>query len=398
MAQPIQGGNQLHGIVSIGSLAMLASFFTNALGADVGFAGFAYAGDFDSIRSRFPFTSQIIPPRAADSGAEASAAEKLLLDRVRAIKPKNFNLEVGSLATLEGREQAIMVALVATGETVSTERIGDFTKLFINLRAQALFFDFKTMTVLRAYPISVVYLGATPSDPNNAEELAKVQDLLGVGAQSGLIGHFFNLLGAAALPGAATRFIGVSDVTIAPAAASMLPPYLAADGVAETWLADTLSEALMDKTGVALMPFSRGYAIGNSMATRFADGTVFNLKLHSPDYPVTLELQALKKVKFGDVSAGSSFIYGAFARLTVQEPLLHHVYFDAVLKNGESKSVPAGQSNVDDWPAYKDAISGLFEKFAATVSGTDTKWIRSSVASDVTAQIAATRTVVNSCK
>src|SRR5438270_9518347 len=119
---------------------MLTVASGNAHATDVGYAGFAYAGDFQSIRSRFPFTTQVVPPHAAQDGSEASAVEKQLVEGARHLNPVNFNLIVDSLSTLQGRDQAIMVALVATGETVSTERIGDQTKLFINLRAQALFF------------------------------------------------------------------------------------------------------------------------------------------------------------------------------------------------------------------------------------------------------------------
>jgi len=156
---------------------------------------------------------------------------------------------------------------------------------------------------------------------------------------------------------------------------------------------------MLDKTGVALLPYSKGYAIGNTMATHLADGTVFNLKLPTPDYSVTIELQSLKKIKFGDVPAGTSFIYGSFIHLQIQEPELQQRYFDAVLKNGETKVVPASQSTVDDWPAFEESIVGLFKKFSATVSGEDQKWIKSSASSpDVAKQIEATRTVLNSCK
>jgi len=383
----------------VGSLLALASLASRAYALDVGYAGFAYAGDFQSIQSRFPFTAQLIPPHPFAGGADLSAAEKQLFEGAKGLKPKNFNLVTDSLNSLEGRDQAIMVALVATGETVSTEKIGDITKLFINLHAEAMFFDFKSMTVLRAYPISVVYLGAPHGNPTNAEELERVRELVVGGEKPGLIGHFLARLSDAALPSTVTRFVGVSNVSVSSDAASTLPPYFGGGSVAETWLADEFSEAMLDKTGVALLPYSKGYAIGNTMATHLADGTVFNLKLPTPDYSVTIELQSLKKIKFGDVPAGTSFIYGSFIHLQIQEPELQQRYFDAVLKNGETKVVPASQSTVDDWPAFEESIVGLFKKFSATVSGEDQKWIKSSASSpDVAKQIEATRTVLNSCK
>lgn len=386
--------------VALYSLFVLASMGTcfTVMASEVHYAGFAYSGDFQSIQSRFPFTTQIIPPRSTADSSGPSAVERELLARARVIKPTNFELVTDSLASLEGRDQAILVALVATGETVSTERIDDYTKLYINLRAQALFFDFKTMTVLRAYPISVVFLGDSARELNRDGELARVRELLLGGEKPGVFGHFLERLRDAVLPGPTTRLIGVDQVSIAPVVAATLPAYLAADGVAEAWLADNFSETLMDKTGVSLLPFAKGYAIGNTMATRLADGTVFNLKIPRRDYSISLDLQSLKKIKFADVPAGSSFIYGAFVHLLVQEPLLQHRYLDATFKNGETKTVPARQATVDDWPAYQDAIAGLFEKFASALDGSNAQWLKSSVTTlDVTSQMAATKTVLNSC-
>ena len=213
-----------------------------------------------------------------------------------------------------------------------------------------------------------------------------------------MVGHFLHQLESASLPTAATRRVRVSNVLVDPEALSALPRYLGGAGVAETWLADQFSAAVLEKTGVPILPYSKGYAVGNTMSARVADGTVYTLTIPEADYSISLELQSLKKVKFGQVAAGTSFIYGGFVHLLVQEQLSQHRYFDSVLKNGETKVVPATQSTVDDWPAFQDSITGLFKKFSATVGGNDEKWIRSSTAAaDVMQQVTATRTVLKSC-
>lgn len=379
-------------------LLILGLYCRAAPATEVGYAGFAYAGSADTIAARFPYTSQIVPPSVDGADHVLAAAEIQLRDRMRAAKPKSFDLSVDSLATLEGRDQVILVALVITGETVSTERIEDYTKLFVNLRAQALFFDFKSQTVLRAYPISVVYLGATRVDPGDAEKRARVAELLVGGRLPSIVDHFVTKVEGAALPTSVTRFVGVTNVSIADPAAEVLRSYLPGNGVAETWIADEFSESFMDKTGIALVPFAQGYAIGNTMATRLADGTAFSLKVKETDYSVSLDLLGLKKVKYAEVPAGTSYIYGTLVHVLIQEPILHKAYFDSSLKNGEVKTMSALQTSVDDWPAYEDSISGLFQKFSATVSGAESKWIRSAAVLDLSGQIATTHTVLNSCK
>src|SRR5207253_2280460 len=167
-----------------------------------------------------------------------------------------------------------------------------------------------SMMVLRAYPISLVYLGATPSEPTHDQELGHVRDLISGGEQPGLVGHFLRQLGDATLPSAATRRVRVDKVILAPQAASALPAYLGGSGVAETWLADEFSAAVLEKTGVPILPYSKGYAVGNTMSAHVADGTVYTLTIPEADYSISLELQSLKEVKFAQVAAGTSFIYG----------------------------------------------------------------------------------------
>lgn len=390
-------------------LAQAASIApADAESVDVGYAGFAYAGDFQSIRSRFRFTAQLAPPHAAGDGSGPSAVEQQLVEGARALKPARFNLVVDSLGSLNS-DRAIQVALVATRETVSTERIGELTKLFIDLHAEALFFDYKSLMILRTYPISVVYLSATSAEPTAAEELSKVRELLYGAGSASLAGRFLERVAKASLPGPAPRYIGVQEVTIAPRVSALLPPHLQGAGVFETWLADQFSEAFLEGTGVSVLPYAKGYAIGNTMAANMADGRVYNLKLPAPDYPVSINLQLLTRSTGGSSVAGTSIVYGALAHLLIEVPALNQCYLDAHLVNGETKLVPADESTVDDWPAYEVAIAGLFRKTSRVLGGARDPWIRHAflgtgtgsacgAARDVMRQVKATREVINRCK
>ena len=60
--------------------------------------------------------------------------------------PGEHRAKSGSASQLKGRDRAAVVAMVVTGETVSVERFGRLHKLFLQIRAQALFFDYKSMT------------------------------------------------------------------------------------------------------------------------------------------------------------------------------------------------------------------------------------------------------------
>jgi len=289
-----------------------------------------------------------------------------------------------------------------TNETVSYERFGRAYKLFMNLRGQALFFDFKSMTVLRSYPITVAYLDVLAAPPSDEELDDRVNKLfLGDGQKAGLVQRFANQLAAATLPENVPRFLQVNKVTISPEARNELPEALKnTPNTAETWLADQLSEMIASRTGTPVLPFAKGYAIGNSMAMRFADGTVFNLKIPEADYAFSVDLTGFKRIKSGESVAGASYIYGTYVDLKLVEPVSGRAYLDSKFKNGEVKLVPVTQSEIDDFPAYADSVRGLFGKLTAVLGGKDDPWIKSAATptSDINAQISATKTVLQSCK
>jgi hypothetical protein len=201
------------------------------------------------------------------------------------------------------------------------------------------------------------------------------------------------------VPDQVSRTIQVADVQLGSTVMAALPASLGdSPAVAETWLADIASEALSSRTGVPILPYAKGYAIANVMAIRFSDGEVFNLKLPKPDYEVRVNLKELRKVLYGQVAAGASYIYGAFADISIVEPLVERSYLAMSLKNGEVKEVPATQTYVDDFPAFYDAINLMFVKLAASIAGEDREWIkRATTAKDTDQQLSAAKELFKQC-
>ena len=112
------------------------------------------------------------------------------------------------------------------------------------------------------------------------------------------------------------------------------------------------------------------------MATRFADGSVYTLRLPEPDYEINLELVKIVKLKYKEVPAGTSYVYGTYLQVKAEEPLSGRIYIDETIKNGAVKLVSAGQTTVDDWPAYQDSLSGLIEEFTTVLSDPNKTWAK----------------------
>ena len=365
---------------------------------EVAFAGFAYSGSASTMAARFPH-SQRYEEELQTAGTSMGQNLRRLLD---ATPPSHLKI-VSQIEALTGRDQALAVALVIGSETVSVEQFGNAHKLMVLIRGQAMFFDFKSMNVLRAYPVSFAYIDLLDHPPTADEVLARVKLVYqGTGDKAGVLARFAQNVAKAQIPPGVPRFLQVTSVQLKPEALEVLPAYIKSEpGAAETWAADLVSEAISTRVGVPIVPYAKGYAIGNVMSMRISDGTVFELKLPQPDYEIKVELSGFRKVKFSEVQGGaSSFVYGAYAQMHIEEPLSRKAYLSTALKNGETRVIPASQRHVDDFPHFYDAVNGLFVKLAQAMDGKgDEKWLRSAAsAKDIDLQIQSTRELMKQCK
>ncbi len=366
--------------------------------AEVYFAGMAYSGDATSIADRFPYTSQYL------KGLEANKVRvgSLIYKEMGANLPQNFELApLAAQAQLKGRDRAVSVALLLNNEAVSLEHFGQFAKFFVQLRGQALFFDFKSQTVLRAYPISLAYIDVVDHYPSEDEVQERIRLLFeGTQGKAGLFTRFAQAVQKATLPEGVSRFLQVSQVTVAPEAMVGLPPALTSTkGAAETWLADMLAEAISNRAQVPILPYVKGHALGKVMAMKIADGGAFSLKLPEPDYTMTLDLTGVRRVELKRTAAETAYVYGSYVRLRLDEPFSNKNYLDINVKNGETKLVPSTQETVDDIPAYADSIRGLFNKIGENLSGKTTPWLKTAASgNDVEKQVNQSAEIIKSCK
>ena len=363
----------------------------------VSLAGVAYSGDAATIAQRFPYTTKYEQALKAAGGSPL----KHILAALAQASAQHLKLSVQPLDELKGRDQALVVSLVLNSETVSVEHFADVRKLFVLVRGTAMFFDFKTMTVVRAYPLSFAFIDNLRRDPTEAEVLESVRKVYeGAGGKPGMYGRFASALATAKVPAQAPRFLQVTQVKLPPAMVETLPAYLKSQpSVYETWAADIVSEAISTRLDVPVVPYAKGHAVGNVMSMKVSDGDVYSLTLPKPDYAISVDFQGLRKVKYSESGAGASFVYGSFATVRIEEPFSQTVYMNTALKNAEVKVVPATQTWVDDFPAYYDSVNGMFHKLADAVAGKDTKWVKAAAAApDIDAQLTKTRELMNLCK
>ncbi len=381
------------------ALFIAISVTNTAMAEEVAIGGFAFAGDFKSAPERFPLTFPIFQ-KAAKEKSKTFSIE--IIERMRSVKNPGIEFNLGEKqVNLKQSDRALMAVLMLTGETTSTENFGSYYKTFVSLRGDALIFDYKNQTVVRSYPLSVVLFDATESAPTKEQLAGFVDDLLRRHDGRGLVTQFTRRMEAADVSQKMIKTVQIRKVSIDDGALALMPQALRNDKTSiESIVADGFSSILSAKTRVSLLPRSIGHAIGGVMSMRLENGDDYKLKVGEGDYVFDLNLKKLAKIKAAESNVSTTYVYGAYVDIDFLEPALGTAYLSTSLKNGETAIIPAGQISNDDFPAYQDALRGLFLKLSDVLSGNgDMKWLKTATSGkDIESQITSSRTIIGECK
>jgi len=379
-------------------VALFLCLVSHVHAVEVTIAGFAFAGDFKSAAERFPYTYKLF--RDA-KGQPKKSFSYLINDRMKLAA--NSLLEFRSAentVNLKSGDQALMAVLVLTGETVATENFGTYHKTFVNLRGDALIFDYKGQTIVRSYPVSVVLFDATPEKPTEVRISGFVEDLIRREDGRGLVTQFVRRMSDATLPKEGTKTVQVRKGEVLPEALALMPEALRKNKTAvDAMIADSFASVLSAKVGISMLPSSIGHAVGGVMSMRLENGDDYKLKVGEGDYLFDVTLNKFAKIKASESNVGTAYVYGAYTTIRFYEPALNTAYLESDIKNGETAVVPAGQISSDDFAAYQDAIRGLYLKLSDAFVEPGSKWIATAAsAKNIESQLNSTREVLRSCK
>lgn len=366
--------------------------------AEVSIAGFAFSGEFKSAPERFPFTYKLFNAQRA-SGDSLHSFSYLVTDKAQSIKNAAFEYSRGGTVNLKS-SRALMAVLALTGETVATEHYGPYFKTFVNLRGDALIFDYKSQTIVHSCPVNVVLFDATTEQPGEARIAGFIDDLIRRNDERGLITQFARCLERAADKDPEKQTVQVRNSEVSAEALALFPAALRNNAsAAQAMLSDSLGSVLAAKLGVSMLPSSIGHAVGGVMTMRLENGDDIKLKLGEADYVFDIRLNKFAKIKTAETNVSATYVYGSYMTLRLLEPQLNTVFLETDLKNGESAVLVAGQVNNDDFAAYQDVIRGLFFKFADAVQRPGSKWLATAASSKtIEQQMTATREILEKCK
>lgn len=372
-------------------VALLFSCTLLAEGKEVQFAGLAFITEHQDVGATFPHAQRFLREESLNA---------LLWEKLSSLQNSSFILKADHLADITRSDSVIVLAIALDAEIISTEKIDGLYKVIAGISGQALFFDFKQQAVVASYPINVEHRLSFEAEPTEQQRFDAIRDVLFRTDENGLIGHAVNTLSAAKLRFGDGARLGIGSVSILDEARDHLPGYLRENPRrAETMVAQAFIRFLSESHQVSILPYTKGHAIGNRMATRLANGQVFNLEVPEADFSFDLTLERFKKAQFAQVAAGASWIYGAAVSVSLTEPLSGKKYLHARFKNGETKRIPSSQETIDDWPSFQESLFGLLTKLSNSFKEPRNDWARS--ASDnksIADQLEATEKVIQLCK
>ena len=357
------------------SLFALSAASAQTTSPDVIYAGFAFLGENTDIENDYKYSSKVY---ALQNSTGRSLIEDTLSKKLLQTPSPAFNIIADTLGQLENGE-ALSLAVALDWEDVSIEEIEKgLVKSVYNLHGQILLFNFSTMEIASCYPFGVRVTDCTPELPSEEHklEIFKKLYLENIGGVS-FLESLSELLGEMKRPSNGSHLtFKVEDVVLEPKAKKFLSQNYPdqRDQAFKIFIAQQFSSFFAKNLNLSILPYTKGKAIGNKMAGRFANGEVFQLQIPEGDYPITIALRGFKKAKLDENATGQSWAYGSYIRLGIQSPLGPVV--NSRIKNAAVKIIPAGQADVADRSAFVESLLALFDKTTKQVESCESKWFK----------------------
>ncbi|GGF63976.1 hypothetical protein [Alteromonas lipolytica] len=330
------------------------------------FAGLSYLGEAKHAKANYPVVTSINVSPGKGQAAPLDKAFRTMLEQTAGLP---YKIAAGEKGDYESGP-AIAMTLAIERETVSVDKFPDYYKLVAEISAQILFFDFQSMRLIASIPLDIarndvvsVYDDLALAKETNVKALYQPDNsdinLFTIARDRILESH---------LPEEDALRFKVDTLSFGDKAAPLLPPSLAVNPLSQTF-GQYFTAQLAQNARLNMVPYTKGYAIGNKMSGRMSNGDVYQLALPEPDYVFDLTVTNFKVMKKTNKN-----LYAARVLLNAREAtdtdLLINDYFHYAVPMLVSKN----QSSETDWPGYEDALEMLLLDIAHQLKAPEKKW------------------------
>jgi hypothetical protein len=380
-------------------IAILLATFTLLSGTPIAaqadqlyFAGISFLSDYSQVPARFPNTTKLLGFERGQASPEIVKLNEALLSAVGQQKPSSLYLITGDSNLGSGNTKVLSLAIA--DESTETQMLDNDYIAIYTISAQVLIFDFapENKRLVAAWPFVVRYSELITSPPTADQELSAFRHLvLGDDQKASTLTKAWALAMSRVSLSKTFRLVKIAEIAVEPKAEAALPTGQERDIVTRE-IAQYLEGTVSSKWHVPMVPFTAGSAIGSTMRGVFADGKEYELILPEPDYLIKIKLREFRKMT---VMAGGGEVagYGAFITVKAESASLGSVLLEGKFKNVASVTLPKSATiRLQDWPQFKSALLGLFDRFADQALKPDRAWLAQSSSTPNVAEQLATMT------
>ena len=171
-------------------LVFLNGSITNAENINVVYAGFSFSGNYIDKDIGIKYTENIIK----NSDTPFNVISKSLLNEIKEINPKHFNLSFDYANLDQGNSESIVMAVTLDNEYYFRE-YEPLTKTYINniqMFFSIMFYNFNTKTLIASIPYDVTMPFLTKEKISNEQITSEIEKFYTVGLKSADDGSVIN--------------------------------------------------------------------------------------------------------------------------------------------------------------------------------------------------------------
>ena len=346
----------------------LILFFSNQVVAnktDVVLAGFSINADYRDLDRSAYYTNKLLNKY----NGKQNIIDQTLQQEIRSNSFNNINiLEDSSLISNETSKIAMSVFLdqelfeefKLPEEDCKKIKISNCYIYNINNYFQIIFFDFDSMTFLKAIPFQSIYI----SDPSPKLDDDQIVNLFIKSYEDGKwlkepssdqvlknnSDSFINIMKDITINEYYDFYIGVNPsengfIVNEEKVVNLIPDsfngniHLLKRNVANTFLGE-----LALKHDLVIVPYFEGVGVGNKIRGKYADQSeAFLLQIPEPTYYIDFTIRGFVKQKYkkdAQVKGLTWYVYGAGINLRFYEPLLNKEYLSIEMTKADFKKIP----------------------------------------------------------
>ena len=362
---------------------------------NVYFAGISFTGNFKDNKLNYPYSYDISKNMALDA---------IFAKKLQTLNNPHLNV-LTSLGNTESSD-ALAISLAIDLETVSVSQISSSQyKLVADLYTQILVFDFNEKKVINSYTINLQYITLFDHKPDK-KEISAIFEGFYTGENPEVKTNLFDLtiekMNSIRIKPKYGNRLKVNRVEIAPEAKKILASLGQEEDNFKTIIAQSFSRYLVDNQQVAMLPYTKGQAIGSKMAARFVNGDIYNLEIPTADYIFNIDILNFKTLT-DNAQSKTTQTHGFFAYTNIEmlQPDLNKKYMDSKFR-GTEHVVLLNEQQPALKLSYLETLMNLFDDFSKNISKEDDEWYENtfdpSTFEKVEKEFEQVHEIINRCK